>query len=517
MKRIGIDVGGTNTDAVLLDGETVAAAVKTGTTADVTGGVRKALADILAASSVPPAEIASVVIGTTHFVNAVVQRRALNRVAAIRISLPGAASLPPFCDWPADLRDLVAGGVHMIQGGFEFDGRPVAPLDEPAIAEAARAIAVSGVTAVGIASTFSPLNDACERRAAAIVADVCPGARITCSCDIGRIGLLERENATLLNAALGDLADNTVAAFTAALAESGIAAPLYITVNDGTVVQAAEARRFPVYSFASGPTNSIRGAAFLSKLDDGLVCDVGGTTTDVGCLVRGFPREANTVVAVGGVRTLFRMPDLMSIGIGGGTRVRRDPIAVGPDSVGFNLVRDALVFGGSELTLTDIAVAAGLADIGDAARVKRLPAALIKETLAIVHRGIADLADRMKTDARDIPLIAVGGGAMLIPEAVPGFSEILHVPHHAVANAVGAAITRISGEVDRIFRDMSRAEAIDAARTLATEKAVAAGADPASIEVVEMEDLPIAYLPGQAIRTRVRVSGEIAAPRRTAL
>src|ERR1700757_4344535 len=102
MRRIGIDVGGTNTDAVLLEGGSVMYAVKTPTTPDVTAGILTALTELARHSSV-----ASGVIGTTHFVNAVVQRRDLARVAAVRIGLPASASLPPSCDWPADLAEHV--------------------------------------------------------------------------------------------------------------------------------------------------------------------------------------------------------------------------------------------------------------------------------------------------------------------------------------------------------------------------------------------------------------------------
>ncbi len=144
-----------------------------------------------------------------------------------------------------------------------------------------------------------------------------------------------------------------------ALAESGLTAPLYLTQNDGTIVNAAYAARFPVYSFASGPTNSMRGANFLGRLEDAIVVDVGGTTTDVGCLRLGFPREANNVVEIGGVRTNFRMPDVLSIGLGGGSIVSNEPLAVGPVSVGYELTEKARVFGGDVLTATDLAVAAG--------------------------------------------------------------------------------------------------------------------------------------------------------------
>src|SRR5438045_8119474 len=106
------------------------------------------------------------------------------------------------------------------------------------------------------------------------------------------------------------------------------------------------AMALPVMSFASGATNSMRGAAFLSGLQDAMVVDVGGTSSDVGQLRRGFSREANSVVEIGEVRTLFRMPDLFSIGLGGGSIVRQKPVAVGPASVGYRITEEALVVGG---------------------------------------------------------------------------------------------------------------------------------------------------------------------------
>src|SRR5262245_26792364 len=365
-RRIGIDVGGTNTDAVFLDSDRVVAAVKTATTADVTSGVTRALADLLATAP-SAARAGAVMIGTTHFTNAVVQRRGLTRVGAVRIGLPASASLPPFVDWPDDLAALVRGEVVMLEGGHEYDGRPIVPLDEIGMRDAARRIRAAGISSVATASVFWPLNAECETRPAAILRQECPDVAVTLSHELGRIGLLERENATLLDAALVGLARRTTRAFTEALRASGLAAPLYLTQNDGTVMLAATAEAFPVYSFASGPTNSMRGAAFLSGLNEAIVIDVGGTTTDIGSLRHGFPREANNVVEVGGVRTLFRMPDLLSVGLGGGSLVAGagEAISVGPRSVGYRLVDESRVFGGATLTATDVAVAAGLLDLGD--------------------------------------------------------------------------------------------------------------------------------------------------------
>ena len=111
---------------------------------------------------------------------------------------------------------------------------------------------------------------------------------------------------------------------------------------------------------------------------------------------------------------------------------------------------------------------------------------------------IEEGVDRMKTDAGEAPLIAVGGGSFLVPPRLAGVSEVLNVPHQAVANAVGAAIAQVSGEVDQIFQDLSRDEAIARARRAAEDKAVAAGADRATINVVEVEDLP-AGLPARQL------------------
>jgi N-methylhydantoinase A/oxoprolinase/acetone carboxylase beta subunit len=254
------------------------------------------------------------------------------------------------------------------------------------------------------------------------------------------------------------------------------------------------------------------------------VVDVGGTSTDVGQLRRGFPREANSVVEIGEVRTLFRMPDLLSIGLGGGSIVRigsagvspaggrdaRGPIvAVGPESVGYGLTRDALVFGGKTLTATDAAVVAGIVSIGDPAKTAAVSRATADAVLAVAREKLEDAIDRMKTEAGDVILIAVGGGAFLVPDRLAGVSEVIRVPHGDCANAVGAAIAQISGETDQVYRDMSREAAIAAAEAQAIERAVAAGADRASLQIVEVEDMPLAYLPGNALRVRVRVAGDM--------
>jgi N-methylhydantoinase A/oxoprolinase/acetone carboxylase beta subunit len=511
--RIGIDVGGTNTDAVLVENRTVSAAVKRPTTEDVTEGIVDALEALLRKSEVEQERVDAVMIGTTHFTNAVVERRGLEKIAAVRIGLPASRSLPPFSDWPEDLAALVEGAVFSIEGGHEYDGRPIVPFDTDEMRRVARSIAEHGLTSVAVTAIFSPLAEECEETARRILAEEAERANrhldVTLSRSIGRIGLLGRENATLLNAAIVSLARRATSSFTNALAEVGMEAPLFITQNDGTVVQASIAEQFPVFSFASGPTNSMRGASFLSGLDDALVIDVGGTTSDVGMLKSSFPREANNVVEIGGVRTLFRMPDLLSIGLGGGSLVdARDPVRVGPKSVGYRLTERALVFGGDTCTATDIAAAGGLVELGDATSVRALPSDLVERVRERIEDSLFEAVDRMKTDARPVPLIAVGGAAFLVPPSLAGISRVVRVPYGEVANAVGAAIAQVSGEVDQVFHGMERDEAIAAATELACERAVSAGASRNGVEVVDVDDIPIAYLPGNARRVHVRVVGE---------
>jgi N-methylhydantoinase A/oxoprolinase/acetone carboxylase beta subunit len=230
-------------------------------------------------------------------------------------------------------------------------------------------------------------------------------------------------------------------------------------------------------------------------------------------LHHGFPRDASIAVEIGGVRTNFRMPDVFSFGLGGGSLVRGsgDDLTIGPDSVGYELTERALVFGGDELTTTDVAVAAGLAEIGDRDRVSSLDRGLVVRAVRLIESTIAESVDRMKTSAGDIPVVVVGGGSILLDDSLPGASEVVKPEHFAVANAIGAAIAQVGGEVDRVFslESMPRDEALQQAKDEATEKAVAAGASAGTVHIVDVEEVPLAYLPSNATRIHVKAVGEL--------
>jgi N-methylhydantoinase A/oxoprolinase/acetone carboxylase beta subunit len=516
--RLGIDVGGTNTDAVILDpADRVLAKAKVPGTADITGGITAAIDAVLAAPGVDASRITHVMLGTTHATNAVLERRRLRRVAVIRIGGPATHAIRPMFGWPADAAAAVSVGATIVDGGIEFDGRDLAPFDGDAVA---RFLGEVGEQADGVAitSVFAPVSARHELLAAEIVKRELGETHVSLSHEIGSVGLLERENATILNAALVGVAGDVARAMQGALAAHDLRPATFFAQNDGTLMALDHALRYPVLTIGSGPANSIRGAAFLSGVTDALAVDVGGTSADVGVLVNGFPRESSQGVEIGGIRTNFRMPDLVTIALGGGTVVGQadgggpgaDGVRIGPHSVGYRLAGQALVFGGGTPTMTDAAVACGRADIGDPALVQG-HRRLLRQAAARADAMLADAIDRVKTSRGDLTLITVGGGSILVPDDIPGVSEVIRPDHFDAANAIGAAIAAVSGQVDRIFHlgAGGRTAALDEACGEAREHAIAAGADPDTVETVEIEEIPLAYLTTPAVRIRVKAAGAL--------
>jgi N-methylhydantoinase A/oxoprolinase/acetone carboxylase beta subunit len=256
-------------------------------------------------------------------------------VGVLRRALPATPAVPPLTAWPEDLVAAVGRNVALVAGGDEFDGRPIAPLDERAVAEAARGRAKPGLKTAAMTCVFSPMNGAMEARAAEIVRQEAPGVAVRLASELGQARLLSRENSTIINEALSGLAVCVVSAFRAALHDLGLDVPLFISQNDGTLMRVEEVERYPVLAFASGSTGSMRGAVHLAGIRDATVADIGDTTSDVGMPRRGFPRQSTHFVHVGGGRTKFRMPELLAVGLGDGPILREDGHGIGPDPGGY--------------------------------------------------------------------------------------------------------------------------------------------------------------------------------------
>ena len=515
--RLGIDVGGTNTDAVVIDGDLkLVAATKSPTTEDVMSGIVAAMHEVITQIGADEARnIGFAMLGTTHCTNAIVERKRLNKVAALRVGAPATTAISCMADWPDELKNAMRVRDFLVHGGNEFDGREISALSEDEIREVARVVREEGFESVAVTSVFSPVSDAHEKRAAVLREELGEGFPITLSSEIGSLGFLERENASILNAALYDVARTTADSFEAALASEGLAdVAVYLGQNDGTLMSVDYAKRYPIFTIACGPTNSIRGASFLTQEKDAVVVDIGGTTTDVGVLAHGFPRESMVAVEIGDVRTNFRMPDLVSVGLGGGSLVRQledGSVTVGPDSVGYLVTKKARCFGGDTLTATDIVVAKGLAEgVGDPTLVADLEPALVDAAYAEITRIIEDAVDAMKTSAGDVTVILVGGGSILAPDQLEGSDNVLRPENFGVANAVGSAIAQVSGQIAKVFSltETPREQALAESKQRACDEAIEAGADPSTVEVVDVEDIPMAYL-GDALCIRVKAVGDL--------
>ena len=422
MYKLGIDVGGTNTDAVLIDENlNVVADIKCPTTGDIYDGILAALRTVLAQSGVDRSQIKQAMLGTTQCTNAIVERKNLAPIGILRIGAPATLGIPPMVDWAEDISRIAVGSA-VIGGGFEYDGKQLAPFDAEAAKKFFLEMKEKGVKSIAISCVFSTVRNDHELEAAALCREVMgEDVHVSISSEIGSMGLIERENATILNAALWKVAERFTEGFAQSLADEGITnADVYLSQNDGTLMTMEHARRYPILTVACGPTNSIRGASYLSSLQNAIVIDVGGTTTDLGVIQNGFPRESSVAVTIGGVRTNFRMPDVVSIGL--------------------------------------------------------------------------------------------GGGSIVLPEKLAGAADVVKPDHFGCANAIGSAISKVSGTFEKLinYDEIPRDKALEQAKAEAVDLAVAAGAIRETVEIIEVEDVPLAYYAGNTNRVKIKAAGDLA-------
>lgn len=516
MYKLGIDVGGTNTDAVLIDkNQQVVAEVKNPTSEDVYTGIMGTIKQILEKSGIDRKAISQVMLGTTQCTNAIVERKGLAPIALLRIGAPATMGLPPMVDWTDDIKKTVVAET-IVRGGFEHDGKLLSPLDEEAVGKFLEKVK-GKVQSVAISCVFSTVRNDHERRVAEMCREILGrDIHLSLSSEIGSMGLIERENATILNSALYKVAEKFTDGFARSLSDLGVTnASIYLSQNDGTLMTMEQARRYPILTIACGPTNSIRGASYLSQLKDAIVVDVGGTTTDLGVIQNGFPRESSIAVTIGGVRTNFRMPDIFTIGLGGGSIVRQHEdgtITVGPDSVGYRITEKALVFGGDTLTATDIAVRLGMYDLGDKSKVSHIDEEFARKAMNVIREMTEEAIDAVKISNSDVDVVLVGGGSIIIPDKLTGAKSVYKPEHFGIANAIGSAISKVSGTYEKLidYDKIPRQEALAQAKQEAIELAVAAGAIRETVEIIEVEDVPLAYYAGNTNRVKIKAAGDLA-------
>lgn len=479
---------------------------KESTTKNPSDGINNVIREMFEQSNVDPQDIASVTIGTTHFINAVVEmdKSRLAKVAVMRLCGPFSKSIPVGVDWPSKLRNIICAHRSTVDGGLEIDGSLISELDEDEVRHQCEIIKSKGIKSIVVVGIFSPIDVLYkqEERAAEVIREVYPAADVVMSKEVANIGYLERENAAILNASILSFARRTIHSFQDAISRLNLHCPVFVTQNDGTILPASSAAKLPIRTFSSGPTNSMRGAAFLTQdlnKEAMMVVDIGGTTTDVGLLLKnGFPRQAAAYSEISGVRTNFSYPDVRSIGLGGGSIVGRDRdghLTIGPESVGYQIQTKALVFGGDIPTTTDYTVLADKkVQIGDRSLVESSNlGADLSEFKAKVTSMLERIIDTMKTSPEDIPVVLVGGGAVIAPDSLAGASRVIKPNWSGVANAIGAATARVSGVIDSIESTESKTltQAIEDVQKRAVDKAVENGALRDTVTVAEVDNFPL--------------------------
>lgn len=501
---IGVDIGGTNTDAVIVDIDyAVVAKIKTSTTSDIISGFNNAILAVLKSSSLQCEDIAAVHVGTTHAVNAILERRELYKVGVIRLAGHQPRMLPPCCGWEEDLKSTILAGFATVNGGFECDGRPITPLHPEEVKAAARDLAAKGAESLAIVGVFSPLRPEQETAAAAAIDVKLP---ITLSHELGGMGIVERENTAILNSALKKVMKKGFEDLQLASKQMGLYCPIYITQNNGSLITIDTAIEKPVLTLSAGPTNSFVGAARLAGLSHAIVVDIGGTSTDIGVVLNNFPRRSVGSTDLSGVSLNFAMPDVISIALGGGSHVSvQQDVRIGPQSVGHRLKHDSQSFGGKYLTFTDIAIRLGvpIPESQPSTQVTENEAqSVMDEAIKRIERNITI----MQADKPDLPILLVGGGASLLTRQVLGERSLL--PEHAdAANAYGAALAQISGTVDIVLSLENREIALEEVRSQAIGLAVKNGACPQSTQIIDIQIMPYHYVPGKQARVVAMAAG----------
>ncbi len=317
---LGIDTGGTFTDAVLFDrdsGKLLAKGKVPTNHSDLVWSIREGIRSLGPLTS----KTGYVALSTTLATNAMVEGQGAP-VGLITAGFEFNWPLPP-CE------------VRKVAGGHSVDGYALMPLDEKAVADAARYFS-GRVEAVAISTFFSVRNPEHELAAKSIVGQI-TGVPVVCGHELtSKVGFRERTNTVVLNARLIPIIKSLIQAVKTTLEELGIQVPLMIVKSDGSLAEESQAMLRPVQTVLSGPAASILGAVHLTGLDDGVIVDIGGTTSDIGIVRNRVPQLQEEGATIGCWRTRVRSADITTLGLGGDSYIRwdkHDIFTLGPKRV----------------------------------------------------------------------------------------------------------------------------------------------------------------------------------------
>ncbi len=541
---IGLDVGGTHTDVVLLDGSGLKNEIKVPT--DAANLFQSVLTGLDAVTAgIDPAQIDRIVLSTTLTTNAIVQ----NKIPPVGMIVSSGPGIDPECY-------RTNGHYFPVAGSIDHRGREREPVNPNEIEAVANRLKQDGIRHVGVVGKFSVRNPSHEVEISSILEQsfekTFMGHRISGNLNFGR-----RIATTYLNAAVYPLHMEFYQAVQKSLAARGLNLPLRILKADGGNMKFESSIDYPAQTILSGPAASVMGAVALgSEKEDTLVMDIGGTTTDMAVLLDRAPVLDPLGIELAKYRTLIRALDTLSIGLGGDSLVRISDgeLTIGPERRG-----PAMAYGGPEPTPTDALFV--LEDISDGSReksiaglnplaaelgipLKSLAAEIIDRVCNKILSAARQFIDRINSKpvytvhellegyvVNPKSILVLGGPAPYFAKYLERVSDyrVRVVPRWKVANAIGAALARTTCDVI-LFADTERriAEApeeyfsrkidhsfdgqaaVRQALDLLKTKAVERGANAAHLETEVLEVLQFNMVrgfntTGKNIRVKVQV------------
>ena len=541
---VGLDVGGTHTDVVVLKGKEIVCKAKLPTDHEnlldtVCSGI------IEATKHLKLQAIQRLVVSTTLATNAIVQ----GKTEPVGILVASGPGMNP---------NGFAIGEHYypVSGAVDHRGKEVAPIDQEEIVKIGKKLRSQNVRNLALVSKFSIRNPGLEMEMRDLLANnfnnVTMGHQVSGHLNFGR-----RIATAYLNAAVVGLSRTFYTAVRGSMEQQGIQIPLEILKADGGTMAQESSTQYAVETILSGPAASVMGTlAFADPGKEEVVLDIGGTTTDIAILVEGVPLLKPLGIRIGGYNTLVRALRTVSIGVGGDSWVRLENglLKVGPERKG-----QALAYGGPEPTPTDALIGLGLAEGGDNQRaidgmrrlaeqmgigVDETAEAVVSKTCNLILEAVQALVDRVNRmpvytvhellEGRVVTpsgLIVIGGPARELAPRLQSISgwRVRVPPDYEVANAIGAAVARTTCEVtvladtdrryvcapeedymDNIDWRAKKKDVTRIAFSLLRKKALRLGADEDELEMELLEDYEFNMVQGfNTVGRNIRVRAQV--------
>ena len=506
---LGIDVGGTHVDIVAVNNkEQIIAFHKEQVSEHLEKNILDAINRVMS-SGLRAEDCNRIHVGTTLAINSLLELKSLYRVGVIRIA-GHHPELPPAFNWPTEKKRAIVAGFETISGGKEYDNKPIGTFNASDVIFALDKLIHAGAESIAITGVFSPLYSDEEDHVAQIISDsMYNNIPITRSHTVGGLGFVERENNTIINASLKKVIRQHFNYIEDELKKMGFDCDVLITQNNGTLLSLQQAMDFPIRTISSGPTNSLNGACKLAKLDHAIVIDIGGTSTEIGVVENGFPRYSSSGAMIAGIPTHFMLPAIEVLALGGGSIIhhQHDCFIVSSESLGDRLFSESLSCHGDVLTLFDVGnvIQNHIPENGV------MPTLKLEQAELIMTQMMAQLDDGIQNILmdRETKVLFVGGGSQNIPQHFLQ-ETMLRPAFYQVANAYGAALAEVCGTVDAIHElAKNRQDIIDELALRAIHQAIANGAEPGSVRIIEKRLLPFYYMSNQLTRIIITAAGRM--------